>query len=229
MSTLLSGWDLSAKEWIGIIGSIIFYGRFYLQWFISERRKRSVVPIGFWYMSACGSLILFGYGVYTQSALGTLSHCFNIVIYARNLIHVWRGKGTLSQRRSWFIHGLAFCVVIVALGLLALTWRQFFEASQSEDKDDAFWAWIWLGIGVVGQGLFACRFIIQWITTEKRKESVIPVSFWYLSVAASTLMGLSFVQSQQWVYALGIASTMPIYLRNLWIIHRGEQHHSESA
>lgn len=214
---------------IGFVAALIFYGRFYLQWYTSERQGRSVVPIGFWYMSSAGSLLLFGYGVYIQSPVGTLSHCFNIVIYVRNLIHVWRVNGTLSRRRSATVHGLALLVVLVAVGLLVYTWLNVYEDTRAADREGAVRTWFWIAVGVTGQGLFACRFIIQWVTTERRRESVIPVVFWYLSVAASILMLASFVQLRDWVFAAGIATTLPIYTRNLWIIHRGQQAHSESA
>ncbi len=229
MVNALSQWDLSIGNIIGGIAAAIFYGRFYLQWFYSERAKRSVVPIGFWYMSSIGSLLLFGFGVYEQSAVGTLSHCFNIVIYSRNLIHIWRKQGVLSKARSRFVHGFALSVVLVAISLLLLTWFNVFQSTQTGTQNDAVRTWFWIAVGVVGQGLFACRFIIQWLATEKKKESVIPISFWYFSVAAAVCMLASFIQLREWVFAVGIATTLPIYARNLWIIYRGGQESSEAA
>ena len=229
LSNLLSNINLSIGDIIGSVAAIIFYGRFYLQWYTSERLGRSVVPVGFWYMSCVGSLMLFSYGVYTQSAVGTLSHCFNIVIYVRNLIHVWRKNGTLSRRRSIAVHGLALAVLLVAGVLLVLTWSQVLSKTQSGSATEAERTLFWITVGVVGQGLFACRFLIQWITTERKKESVIPVAFWYFSIAASVLMLASFLQLREWVFAAGIVLTPPIYTRNLWMIHRKKQAFSESA
>lgn len=218
--------DLDLSHIFGGIGAVIFYGRFYLQWYTSERQGRSVVPIGFWYMSCVGALLLFGYGVYTKSALGTLSYCFNIVIYVRNLIHVWRANGTLSQRRANAVHGLAAVVVLVAVVLLALTWLHVLEKTPTES---AARTWFWIAVGVVGQGLFAGRFLVQWLATERKKQSVIPVTFWYFSIAASLLMMASFAQTREWVYVLGMLSTLPIYSRNLWMIYKGKQEFSEAA
>ena len=226
---MLQSMDLGVGDAIGFVAALIFYGRFYLQWYTSERQQRSVVPVGFWYMSSAGSLLLFGYGVYIQSPVGTLSHCFNIFIYARNLIHVWRANGQLTRRRSQVVHGTALMVILAAVCLLVLTWLNVFEDTQSGVGGGAARTWFWIAVGVVGQGLFACRFIIQWLTTERRKESVIPVAFWYLSVAASLLMFASFIQLRDWIFALGIATTLPIYTRNLWIIHRKKQEYSEAA
>ncbi len=217
---------LGPEAIIGGIGTLIFYGRFYLQWYTSERQKRSVVPIGFWYMSSVGALILFAYGVYTQSAVGTLAYCFNIVIYMRNLIHIWRAKGALSARRSWLAHGGAAVIVLVAVGLLILTWLNVLQKTPS---DDAARTWFWIAVGAAGNGLFACRFVIQWLATERRKESVIPVSFWYFSVAAALFMLASYIQLHDWIFAVGVATTLPIYSRNLWLIHRRKQEYSELA
>lgn len=226
---ILEHLDLGIGDAIGFVAAIIFYGRFYLQWYTTERQGRSVVPVGFWYMSSAGSLLLFGYGVYVQSPVGTLSHCFNIFIYVRNLIHVWRVGGTLTRRRSVIVHGLALAVIAVAVCLLAVTWLNVFDNARPGENAGAARTWFWIAVGVVGQALFAGRFIVQWLTTEHRRESVIPVAFWYLSVAASILQFASFVQLQDWIFALGIATTLPIYLRNLWIIHRRKQAYTESA
>ncbi|MBW1824442.1 MAG: lipid-A-disaccharide synthase N-terminal domain-containing protein, partial [Deltaproteobacteria bacterium] len=48
--------------------------------------------------------------------------------------------------------------------------------------------WIWRGIGLVGQGLFFSRFLVQWIASERRKESVIPLYFWYLSLSGGIIL-----------------------------------------
>jgi len=223
---MLESLNLGPEAIFGGIATIIFYGRFYLQWYTSERQKRSVVPIGFWYMSSVGALMLFAFGVYTQSAVGTLAYCFNIVIYMRNLIHIWRAKGVLSPRRSVLVHGGAAAIVLVAFGLLVLTWLQVFEKTPSESATKT---WLWIAVGAAGNGLFACRFVIQWLATERRRESVIPVSFWYFSLAAAVLMLAAYIQLQDWIFAIGVASTLPIYSRNLWLIYRQRQDYSELA
>ncbi len=229
MPNLLQNINFDIGDIIGGVAAVIFYGRFYLQWYTSERLGRSVVPVGFWYMSCVGSLMLFCYGVYSHSAVGTLSHCFNILIYVRNLIHVWRKNGTLSRRRSVFVHGLAVAVMLVAVILLAVTWGQVLSNTKSGSESDAARTWFWIAVGVAGQGLFACRFLIQWITSERKKESVIPVAFWYLSIAASFLMLASFIQLGELIFGLGMLLTLPIYTRNLWMIHRKKQAFSEAA
>jgi len=205
---------------LGIAAAIIFYGRFYIQWIVSEIRKESVIPVVFWYMSAVGSVMLLVHASYIRSPVGVLSHSFNIVIYARNLVHIWREKETLSRRRNIAVHGLIGLVVSMSLVLLAVTWLREYEAVSGEETSVQVRNWIWIGVGVVGQGLFACRFLIQWIASERARKSVVPVVFWYISLAASVLLAASHFQRAEWIFAIGVGSTSFIYLRNLWLIHR---------
>lgn len=212
--------NLSWIDLFGIAGAIIFYSRFYLQWYYSERARRSVVPVGFWYLSAAGSASLFLYGVLLQSPLGVLAHCFNMVVYARNLVHIWRRRNRLTAWRM----ALANAAIVLSLGaavvLLAYTWFGHYQENKEALPTEALRSWLWLAIGVAGQGLFACRFLLQWLVTEAKKKSTFPVAFWYVSIAASLLQILSFSAQGEWVYALGLLSTLPVYLRNLWLIRR---------
>ena len=79
---------------------------------------------------------------------------------------------------------------------------------------------IWVYIGFLGQMLFASRFVIQWLASERRKESVIPVAFWYLSLAG----GLTLLSYAIWrrdpVFIMGQSTGAFIYIRNLVLIHR---------
>ena len=47
---------------------------------------------------------------------------------------------------------------------------------------------VWMGIGFVGQAIFGTRFLVQWIATERKRRSVVPLAFWYLSLAGSVLL-----------------------------------------
>ena len=93
------GWFTPTALWtlFGAVGAVIFYGRFYVQWLASERRKQSVIPVAFWYMSAGGSVMQFIYAVYLNSPGAALGLCFNVFIYMRNLVHIWRERGKLTR------------------------------------------------------------------------------------------------------------------------------------
>ncbi len=208
------------------MGALIFCGRFYVQWYFSEREKRSVVPIGFWYMSSAGSLMILPYAVfYLQSPLGALSHCFNIVVYARNLIHIWRERKSLSQRRWLVVHGGVMLVVGVAMVLVAYTWLREYSATREAGETRMLQTWFWIMVGVAGQGLFGVRFLIQWVVTEAKRRSVMPHVFWYVSIVAAFLMMVSYMQrpEPEWLLALTVVAPLPVYVRNLWLIRRHKQ------
>ncbi len=77
---------------IGFIGQILFSMRFILQWIASEKEKRSVMPITFWYFSMFGSITLLSYAIYQQDPVFILGQSFGMVIYLRNLYYVFKTK-----------------------------------------------------------------------------------------------------------------------------------------
>lgn len=77
---------------------------------------------------------------------------------------------------------------------------------------------IWLGIGFIGQGLFSARFIVQWLHSEKQKKSVIPVAFWYFSIAGGTTLLAYAIHIKDPVIILGQATGLFVYLRNLYFV-----------
>ena len=78
---------------------------------------------------------------------------------------------------------------------------------------------IWLSIGFLGQFLFAMRFIIQWIVSEKKRDSVIPIAFWYFSIGGGAIL-LSYAIWRDPVIILGQSTGLFIYLRNLYFVTR---------
>ena len=79
---------------------------------------------------------------------------------------------------------------------------------------------IWVGIGLFGQGLFAARFLIQWLTSEAKGKSVIPVAFWYFSLGGSAILLSYAIHRQDPVFILGQSFGSVVYIRNLIFIHR---------
>lgn len=79
---------------------------------------------------------------------------------------------------------------------------------------------IWLAVGFAGQALFASRFIIQWFKSEMEGRSVIPVSFWYCSVAGGIVVLAYAIYKKDPVFIIGQASGLFVYIRNLYLIFR---------
>jgi lipid-A-disaccharide synthase-like uncharacterized protein len=79
-------------------------------------------------------------------------------------------------------------------------------------------AW-WLLAGFGGQGLFMLRFVIQWLHSERQRKVVVPVSFWYFSVAGALVLLAYSVHRRDPVFIAGQLLGVAIYLRNLSLIH----------
>ena len=75
-------------------------------------------------------------------------------------------------------------------------------------------------VGFAGQGLFAMRFIIQWLSSEKEAKSVIPIAFWYFSIGGGAVLLLYAIWRQDPVIICGQGLGLFIYLRNLYFIRR---------
>lgn len=77
-----------------------------------------------------------------------------------------------------------------------------------------------LALGFLAQGLFTARFLVQWIASERAGRSVVPLSFWYFSVAGGGLLLVYAILRKDPVFILGQAGGLVIYLRNLYLIYR---------
>ena len=80
----------------------------------------------------------------------------------------------------------------------------------------------WLVFGLAAQFVFALRFIWQWIVSERRKESVIPVGFWYFSLAGGLMLTVYAIFRDR-VLIPGQVAGVAIYVRNLMLIHRSRE------
>ena len=78
-------------------------------------------------------------------------------------------------------------------------------------------------VGFLGQGLFASRFIVQWIYSERMKASSIPISFWYLSIFGGITLLIYAIFRKDPVIILGQSFGILIYLRNLILIYKSKK------
>jgi len=78
----------------------------------------------------------------------------------------------------------------------------------------------WLCIGFLGQVLFSGRFIVQWLKSEMLGKSVIPVAFWYFSIAGGASLLVYALHRKDPVFIVGQGAGLFIYLRNLYFILR---------
>ena len=98
------GWDMEfSTEWwllaIGFLGQAFFFMRFFWQWVVSEKEKRSVIPISFWYFSLLGSFFLLAYAILRRDIVFIVGQSTGSVIYMRNLYLIHRER-MRSQREG---------------------------------------------------------------------------------------------------------------------------------
>ncbi len=79
---------------------------------------------------------------------------------------------------------------------------------------------VWLAVGFLGQALFSARFLVQWIASERRRKSVVPIEFWYFSIGGGLTLLAYAVHRLDPVFILGQAAGLFVYARNLYFIHR---------
>jgi len=77
-----------------------------------------------------------------------------------------------------------------------------------------------LALGFLGQACFSLRFLVQWIASERRKESVVPIYFWYFSLGGGFMLLIYAMLRQDPVFIVGQAAGLLVYGRNLYLIWR---------
>lgn len=80
------GIDWSVWKVVGWLGNTVFFSRFFVQWYATEKLKRVVVPTAFWWLSLTGSLLLLTYSVRQQDSVFIFAYAFTWIPYIRNLI-----------------------------------------------------------------------------------------------------------------------------------------------
>lgn len=89
---------MEEKIWlaIGFTGQIFFFLRFLVQWIVSEKAGRSIIPMAFWYLSIVGTLIVFSYAIYRKDPVFIVAYSFNTIVYLRNIALVKKSKTEVS-------------------------------------------------------------------------------------------------------------------------------------
>ena len=82
---------------------------------------------------------------------------------------------------------------------------------------------IWIGIGFFGQALFFGRWLVQWIASEKKAQSEVPISFWYMSLIGGLITLAYAIYRRDPVFIAGQSVGSVVYVRNLMFIHRASR------
>jgi lipid-A-disaccharide synthase-like uncharacterized protein len=78
--------------WFGMVAQLLFTARFIVQWIVSEKAGKSVIPIAFWFFSMGGGIMLFVYGLVRREPIIILGQGLAIIIYIRNLMLILKER-----------------------------------------------------------------------------------------------------------------------------------------
>jgi lipid-A-disaccharide synthase-like uncharacterized protein len=97
MLTHAMSWITLDHVWllVGLLGQGLFFSRFLIQWWESEREVRSVIPVAFWYFSVGGGLVLLAYSIYKADPVFIVGQGVGLVVYSRNLYLIFRERAAL--------------------------------------------------------------------------------------------------------------------------------------
>jgi lipid-A-disaccharide synthase-like uncharacterized protein len=87
----------------------------------------------------------------------------------------------------------------------------------------------WLIIGFLGQTLFTARFVVQWFASERRRDSIVPVAFWWLSLSGGAALLAYATFRRDPVIIAGQGMGLAVYIRNLMLIYQGQNGQSPTT
>lgn len=207
----MSEW-LSYKSFVYIVGfaaQILFSARLLLQWIQSEKVKKVLTPELFWQLSLIASFLLFVYGWLRDDFAIMLGQSLTYFIYIRNM-QLQGSWQKLPKILRGFLYIFPLLIAIYSFKNNQIDVERLFR---NEDIPLSLLIW-----GSIGQVIFTLRFVYQWIYSERKKESSLPLGFWLLSLVGS-LMILSYaVIRKDPVLFIGQLFGFVIYIRNVYIL-----------
>ncbi len=212
----MSDW-LSYKLFVYIIGfaaQILFSARLLLQWIQSEKVKKVLTPELFWQLSLIASFLLFLYGWLRDDFAIMLGQSLTYFIYIRNMQLQGSWKRLPSVIR-YFLIIFPFLIALYSFKNNQIDVERLFY-----NKDIPINLLIW---GSVGQVIFTLRFVYQWLYSERKKESSLPLGFWLLSLVGSLMILTYAIIRKDPVLFIGQLFGFVVYIRNVILLLKQDQ------
>ncbi|HEA30236.1 MAG TPA: lauroyl acyltransferase [Leeuwenhoekiella sp.] len=191
---------------IGFLAQLMFSGRLVLQWLLSERQKKVLTPSTFWWLSLGASFLLFVYGYLRNDFAIMLGQALTYFIYIRNL--QLQGQWTKTPKiLRVFLFIFPILIVIYGYNNGDYDVEKLFQ-----NADIPLWLLI---LGSIAQVIFTLRFVYQWIYSERKKKSSLPLGFWMLSLAGGALILTYAILRRDPVLFVGHLMGVFIYIRNI--------------
>ena len=203
---------------IGLSAQIFYFGRIFVQWYLSEKNKRVESPALFWVFSTIGSMIMFLYGCLRNDFAIIFGEFLTFYIYMWNI----KAKG-LYDRLPRFVPIVQAMIPVAALFILMHDIPRFTE-NYFQDEG------LPLGLilfGMAGQFTFKSRFY-QWIYSVRHKESMLPLGFWIIAVIGSIMIITYGAIRHDWVLIIGQLGIF-VSIRNIMIALKYDRKHDQEA
>lgn len=196
---------------VGFLAQGLFSARFLIQLVKSEKAGKVMSPVIFWQLSLVASFLLLVYGTFRQDLVIVGGQLVGYFIYIRNL----KIQNAWQLFPKW-IRWSFMVLPLLFLGYLVLHAHYDFRSLvHNPEISGMLLTW-----GTLGQVVFTTRFVVQWIDSERSKESYFPLSFWYISLVGAVLIASYAILRKDSVLFIGQAFGILVYVRNL-MIHFG--------
>lgn len=196
---------------IGFTAQLMFSSRLLIQWIQSEKVKKVVTPLIFWQLSLLASFLLFVYGWLRDDFAIMLGQVLTYFIYIRNL-QIQGFWTKLHRLFRWFLYLFPLLIVWYTYNNNQFDIERVF-------RNENIPAWL-IALGSIAQVVFTLRFVYQWIYSEKKKLSTLPLGFWILSTTGSTLIIIYAILREDPVLFTGHIFGSIVYIRNIILIKK---------
>ena len=196
---------------IGFVAQILFSSRLVVQWITSEKQRKVITPTLFWTLSLIASFLLFVYGYLRDDFAIMLGQTLTYFIYIRNL--------QLQNQWNKFHWSLRLFLYSVPTLMVIYYYNNNVIDTDALFRNEAIPVWL-LWLGIISQVVFTLRFVYQWLYSEFKKTSSLPLGFWLLSLVGSGLILTYAIFRRDPVLFIGHLLGSAIYIRNLILLHR---------
>lgn len=200
--------DFIQKYWLFALGFFaqgLFGIRLLIQLFLSERAGRSLSPAIFWQISLLASFLFMVYGILRMDVVIILGQTVSYYIYIRNL----------QLKNNWQLLPFLFRLIIVCVPVLAWTYIFTYDGMFNDLFNPQAILTSWVVLGTLGLFMLNFRYLYQWYYSEKEKESVLPIGFWFISALASIFVVIYAAHRFDPVLLISQGLGLIVYSRNI--------------
>lgn len=191
---------------LGFLSQVLFFARNIAQWFLSEKKGAVVSPAIYWQLSLAASVLMLTYGILRNDFAIVLGQFIVYLIYIRNL----------QLKKVWkLMHPLlrTITVLMPALFIVWLLYGKNYSLDSLLNNDEV--PIKLLIFGSAGQIIFTLRFVYQWLYSEKKNDSLLPVGFWIISTIGSLMIFSYAIYRLDPVLFAAHSLGLFIYIRNI--------------